>query len=122
MLFQKPFTIKVKKGVFVYEWNHTCTDTILGKWAVILAADVYTVDCSGNHFLLFLGGYKSKRKEQEERAKARKNVFQNLDAAIAAAPICEHIPCRTNPAKFYFLGYRQELFQSRKMLVFSVPI
>ena len=71
---------------------------------------------------LFWVGYKSKQKEQEERAKARKNVFQNLDAAIAAAPICEHIPCRTNPAKFYFWGYRRELFQSRKMLVFSVSI
>lgn len=49
-------------------------------------------------FRLIVNG---KRKEQEERAKARKNVFQNLDAAIAAAPICEHIPCRTNPAMFY---------------------
>ena len=24
-------TIKVKKGVFAYEWNHTCTDTFLAK-------------------------------------------------------------------------------------------
>ena len=54
------------------------------------------------------------RKEQEERAKARKNVFQNLDAAIAAAPICEHIPCRTNPAKFYFLGVQTGIISEQE--------
>ena len=78
MLFQKPFTIKVKKGVFVYEWNHTCTDTILGKWAVILAADVYTVDCSGNHFLLFLGGYKSKTKGAGRTGKGSEKCLSEL--------------------------------------------
>lgn len=55
-----------------------------------------------------------KQKEQEERAKARKNVFQNLDAAIAAAPICEHIPCRTNPAKFYFLGVQTGIISEQE--------
>lgn len=54
------------------------------------------------------------RKEQEERAKARKNVFQNLDAAIAAAPICEHISCRTNPAKFYFLGVQTGIISEQE--------
>ena len=55
-----------------------------------------------------------KQKEQEERAKARKNVFQNMDAAIAAAPICEHIPCRTNPAKFYFLGVQTGIISEQE--------
>ena len=69
---------------------------------------------AGIMFFCFWVVTSQKQKEQEERAKARKNVFQNLDAAIAAAPICEHIPCRTNPAKFYFLGVQTGIISEQE--------
>ena len=77
---------------------------------------------AGIMFFCFWVVTSQKQKEQEERAKARKNVFQNLDAAIAAAPICDTFPVGQIQQSFIFWGYRQELFQSRKMLVFSVSI
>lgn len=69
---------------------------------------------AGIMFFCFWVVTSQKQKEQEERAKARKNVFQNLDAAIAAAPICEHIPCRTNPAMFYFLGVQTGIISEQE--------
>ena len=58
--------------------NGITLDTILGKWAVILAANVYTVDCSGNYVFLFLGGYKSKTKGAGRTGKGSEKCLSEL--------------------------------------------
>lgn len=77
---------------------------------------------AGIMFFCFWVVTSQKQKEQEERAKARKNVFQNMDAALQPHRFVNTFPVGQIRQSFIFWGYRRELFQSRKMLVFSVPI
>lgn len=114
MLFQKPFTIKGKNGFLHMNWMTLALTRFWENGQLSLPPMSTLLITAGIIFFCFRLVVNGKRKEQEERAKARKNVFQNLDAAIAAAPICEHIPCRTNPAMFYFLGVQTGIISEQE--------